>query len=205
MKQQKNAKNQNKKQQEKITYIKGFELVKQSNAKDIVAIEINGEIKDLSFDIPSNISDESVKFISKSSDEGLDIIRHSTAHLLTAALKNLYKNVKFTIGPAIEKGFYYDIDSQEKISEADFPKIENEMKKIVDTDLKFIRKEVSKKQALSIFKDNPYKIELINSLDSSSIISIYEIGDYVDLCVGPHVPSSRYLKYFKLTKISGAY
>jgi threonyl-tRNA synthetase len=183
----------------------GFDLVKKSNAKDIIAISIDGSLKDLSFLVPSDISDESLKFISKSSIEGLDIIRHSSAHLMAAAIEKIYPETKFAIGPSIENGFYYDIDLDKKISEFDFGKIEEEMKKLVDADVKFIKKIISKKQALTLFKKNPYKIDIIQNLPSDAEISIYEIGNYIDLCCGPHVPSTRYLKYFKLTKVSGAY
>lgn len=183
----------------------GFDLVKGAGLKDIIAIKIEDEFKDLSFTIPQNINDEKIEFISKSSQDGLDIIRHSTAHLLAAAIKVLFPNTIFTIGPSIENGFYYDIFSEQKISENDFIKIEKEMKNIVDKDVKFVKKAITKEEALKLFKHNKFKCEIIKEIPDNQEISIYELGDYIDLCHGPHVPSTRYLKYFKLTKISGVY
>jgi threonyl-tRNA synthetase len=181
----------------------GFDLVKTKALKNVIAVIDNDEYKDLSREIGSNIDD--VKFIEASSQDGLDIIRHSSAHLMAAAIQRLYPQTKFTIGPSIDNAFYYDIDLDQKISEDDFAKIEAEMKKIVDEDVKFVRKEVSKNEALSLFKDNEYKCEIIKELPDNAVITLYYLGDYVDLCRGPHVPSSRYLKYFRLTKVSGAY
>jgi len=183
----------------------GFDLVKKSGAKDIIAIEVNEEFKDLSYEIPANVSDEEVELISKSSQDGLDILRHSCAHLMAAAIQRLWPSTMFTIGPSIENGFYYDINCPQNISENDLAKIEAEMKKIVSEDLKFSREVVNKQVALEVFKANKYKVELIENLPDNAVISLYYLGDYVDLCRGPHVPSARYLKYFKLTKVSGSY
>jgi threonyl-tRNA synthetase len=184
----------------------GFELIKKAGIKDAVALILNKEFKDLCSEIPSNISDEEIEFVLKSSQDGLDIIRHSTAHLMAAAIKRLFPNTIFAIGPSIENGFYYDMDfGSEKFSENDFVKVEEEMKKIVKEDLKFVRKEVEKEEALELFKDNKFKIEIINELPVNQPITLYYLGDYVDLCRGPHVPSTRYLPHFKLTKVSGVY
>jgi len=183
----------------------GFELVKKVGAKDIIAIKINEEFKDLGIQIPEDVSEEQVQLISKQSQDGLEILRHSCAHLMACAIQKLYPSTKFTIGPCIENGFYYDIALEQKISENDFGKIENVMKEFVEQDLKFTRKEVSRQEALEVFKDNKFKVEIINELPENVVISLYYLGDYVDLCRGPHVPSTRYLKNFKLTKVSGAY
>ena len=140
--------------------------------------------------------------------EKLEMFRHSCSHVLAKAVDKLFKNVHNTIGPAISDGFYYDFDLEESITPEDFKKIEKEMKRIISLDEPFERREVSKAEALKIFKDNPYKIELINDLSDDEIISIYTLGDdWCDLCRGPHVKSSKELKNFafKISRVSGAY
>ena len=134
--------------------------------------------------------------------------RHGMAHVLAKALTKMYKGVKLTIGPAIENGFYYDIDLDKSITPDDFKAIEEKMAEIIKKDEPFVRKEVSKKEALEIFKDNPYKLEIINELPENETISIYYLGDdFVDLCRGPHVESTKYLRSFayKINKVAGAY
>ena len=139
-------------------------------------------------------------------DEKLSILNHSCAHLLAHAVKHLYPNAKFWVGPVIEEGFYYDIDLDDKvISEEDLEKISKEMKKIAKSDKLIKRIELSKKEALDLFKDDPYKIDLINNLDENETITAYKQDDFVDLCRGPHVTSTKLLKNFKLLKVSGAY
>lgn len=140
-------------------------------------------------------------------DEKLNVINHSCAHLLAHAIKHLYPEAKFWVGPVIEDGFYYDIDLGEvKISEEDLPNIEKEMKKIVKDNKLIKRIEISKQEALDMFKDDEYKIDLINRMDENdTIISAYKQEDFIDLCRGPHVESTKELKYFKLLKVSGAY
>ncbi len=138
----------------------------------------------------------------------LNMYRHSCSHVLAKAVDKLFKDVKNTIGPAINDGFYYDFDLKETITPDDFKKIEKEMKRIISLDEKFERKVVSKSQALDIFKDNPYKVELIENLPEDEQISIYTLGDdWCDLCRGPHVESSKQLKNFafKVNRVSGAY
>lgn len=140
--------------------------------------------------------------------EMLEMFRHSCSHVLAKAVDKLFKNVHNTIGPAISDGFYYDFDLEESITPEDFKKIEKEMKRIISLDEPFERREVSKDEALKIFKDNPYKVELINDLADDEIISIYTLGDdWCDLCRGPHVKSSKELKNFafKISRVSGAY
>ena len=140
-------------------------------------------------------------------DEKLSVMNHSCAHLLAQAVKHLYPNAKFWVGPVIEEGFYYDIDlGDQVITEDDLPKIEKEMKKISKDGKRIVREELSKAEALEKFKDDPYKIDLISRMDEeSTTISCYTQGDFTDLCRGPHVDTVKELKYFKLLKVSGAY
>ncbi len=139
-------------------------------------------------------------------NEKLNILNHSCAHLLAHALKHLYPNAKFWVGPVIEDGFYYDVDlGDEVIKEEDLSTVEREMKKISKSDKIIKRIELSKEKALDLFKDDPYKIDLINNMDDSTVISAYKQDDFIDLCRGPHMPTTKSMKYFKLLKVSGAY
>ncbi len=140
-------------------------------------------------------------------NEDLNKLNHSCAHLLAQAVKHLYPNAKFWVGPVIEEGFYYDIDlGKEVIKEEDLPRIEKEMKKIAKDGKRIVRHELTKAEALEKFHDDPYKLDLISRMDeSSSVISCYTQGDFTDLCRGPHVETVKELKYFKLIKFSGAY
>ena len=139
-------------------------------------------------------------------NEELNTLNHSCAHLMAQAVKHLYPNAKFWVGPVIEDGFYYDIDLGDiTLTEEDLEKIEREMKKISKDGKKIIRRELSREEALEMFKDDPYKIDLINNMEDSTIISCYTQGDFTDLCRGPHVDSVKEIKYFKLIKFSGAY
>ena len=140
-------------------------------------------------------------------NEDLSRLNHSCAHLLAQAVKHLYPNAKFWVGPVIEEGFYYDIDlGDEVIKEEDLPKIEKEMKKISKDGKRIVRHELTKKEALEMFHDDPYKIDLISRMDEKEqVISCYTQGDFTDLCRGPHVDTVKELKHFKLLKVSGAY
>ena len=139
-------------------------------------------------------------------DEKLSVLNHSCAHLLAQAVKHLYKDAKFWVGPVIKEGFYYDIDLGDiKLNDDDLVKIEKEMKKISKDGKKIIRHELSKSEALDMFKDDPYKTDLINEMPSDTVISCYTQGDFTDLCRGPHVETVKEIKYFKLLKVSGAY
>ena len=140
-------------------------------------------------------------------NEELSKMNHSCAHLLAQAVKHLYPKALFWVGPVIEDGFYYDIDlGDEVITEADLPKIEHEMKKISKDGKRIVRHEISKEEALEMFKNDPYKLDLINRMDENeTVISCYTQGDFTDLCRGPHVDTVKELKYFKLLKVSGAY
>lgn len=169
-------------------------------ARTCVAMEIDGVSLDLSETVKN---DASVKFITSKDSKGLEILRHSAAHVMAQAILRIYKDAKLTIGPVIEDGFYYDIDMA-PVSKDDFPKIESEIKKIINAKLPFQRKIVSKKDALDFYKNEPYKLEIINELDDDNI-SFYTQGDFTDLCRGPHVPHTGFIKAVKLMKVSGAY
>lgn len=139
-------------------------------------------------------------------DEKLSVLNHSCAHLLAQAVKHLYPDAKFWVGPVIDDGFYYDIDlGDDVIKEEDLPKIEREMKKIAKDGKRIVRHELTREEALDKFKDDPYKIDLINNMADDTVISCYTQGDFTDLCRGPHVDTVKELKYFKLLKVSGAY
>ena len=146
------------------------------------------------------------KLLEKESKQ--DMYRHSMAHILAKAVTELYPGVKLTIGPSIEDGFYYDVDLDKSITPEDYSAIENKMTEIIKRDEDFTRKEVSKAEALKLFKDNEYKVEIINELDDNAVISLYYTGnDFVDLCRGPHVENTKYLRgfAFKINRVNGAY
>lgn len=139
-------------------------------------------------------------------DKSLNVLNHSCAHLLAQAVKHLYPHAKFWVGPVIENGFYYDIDlGEDVIKEDDLPKLEKEMKKISKDGKKIIRRELSREEAIDMFKEDEYKIDLINNMSDDNIITCYTQGDFTDLCRGPHVDTVKEIKYFKLLKVSGAY
>ena len=139
-------------------------------------------------------------------DKELNVLNHSCAHLMAQAVKHLFPEAKFWVGPVIEDGFYYDIDlGDEKITDETLEKIEKEMKKISKDGKRIVRHEIGKEEDLEMFKDDPYKIDLINNMEEGSIISCYTQGDFTDLCRGPHVETVKEIKYFKLIKFSGAY
>ena len=134
-------------------------------------------------------------------DKNLSVLNHSCAHLMAQAVKHLYPNAKFWVGPVVEEGFYYDMDLGDTVlTEEDIEKIAKEMKKIAKDGKKIIRHEISKKEALEIFKDDPYKIDLIENMPEDEVISCYSQGDFTDLCRGPHVDNVKLLKNFKLLK-----
>ena len=140
-------------------------------------------------------------------NEKLSTLNHSCAHLLAQAVKHLYPEAKYWVGPVIEEGFYYDIDLGDKVlTEDDLPAIEKEMKKCAKDNKRIVREEISKEEALKRFADDPYKVDLIERMDEdTTTISMYTQGDFTDLCRGPHVESTKLLKNFKLLKVSGAY
>ena len=173
-------------------------------AKATVAGLLNGKIVDASELIES---DSDAVLITNSDEDGIEIIRHSCAHLFGHALKQLYPEAKMAIGPTIENGFYYDIDLEESLSESDLEKVELRMKELAQTNYDVVREVVTRKKALDTFKkrNEPYKIEIINEIPDDEVIALYHHNEYIDMCRGPHVTSVRHLKAFKLTKIAGAY
>ena len=167
-----------------------------------------GIVNDTPVDLDAVVSDgDSVAIVTAKSDEGLELMRHSTAHLLAAALTDLYPGVKFGVGPAIENGFYYDIELPEgvTVSPDDFAAIEARMAEIAKSGAAIVRREVSRDEAREIFADQPLKLELIDELPEDEAISVYQLGDFTDLCRGPHVPDTGKLGAYKLTKVAGAY
>jgi threonyl-tRNA synthetase len=166
-----------------------------------IAVKINDEIKDLTTPITNDCN---FKVITTKDSEAKEVLHHSSAHILALAILRLHPNVKLTIGPAIENGFYYDIDMDVSITEEDFEKIEQEAKKIISEKIPFIRNEVSYNEAKEMFKDNPYKLEMIEELEKEKI-TIYSLNDFKDLCRGPHLKHTGKVKSFKITKTSGAY
>jgi len=173
-------------------------------AKATVAGLLNGKLVDASELIEQ---DSDAVLITNRDDDGIEIIRHSCAHLFGHALKQLYPEAKMAIGPTIENGFYYDIDLEESLSENDLEKIELRMKELAQTKYNVVREVVTREKALNTFKNRnePYKIEIINEIPDDEIIALYHHNEYIDMCRGPHVTSVRHLKAFKLTKIAGAY
>jgi threonyl-tRNA synthetase len=183
--------------------ITGLEIAKSIGprlAQDALALEVDGKLIDLSAKINNNAK---IKIITFRDKDGIVIFRHSTAHVLAQAVTELFPNAKPTIGPNVEEGFYYDFDIDHHFTPEDVSKIEKKMQEIVNKDLKFQRLELSPKEAKKTFKNNPYKIELIEGLNEPS--SAYKQGNFIDLCRGPHVPSTGKLKAFKIIKIAGAY
>lgn len=178
------------------------ESISKGLAKKALAGKFNGELVDL---IRPLESDGSIEIITPDHEDALQILRHSTAHLMANALRRLYPDIKFGVGPAISTGFYYDTDSEAPITDEDIPKIEAEMMAIVKENNPIIRKEVTREEALEIFKDDPYKVELITNLPESEAITVYDQGDFVDLCRGVHVPSTGRIQVFKLLSLAGAY
>jgi len=169
-------------------------------ARDCVAMEIDGVMVDLQQPIDH---DTSLRLITSRDPEGLDVMRHSAAHVMAQAVMRLYPDAKLTIGPVVEEGFYYDIDMQ-PVSDDDIAKIEAEMKKIIKARLPIRRREVSKAEAIRFYENEPYKLEMIRDLDDGTI-SFYEQGEFTDLCRGPHVPHTGFVKAAKVLRVSGAY
>lgn len=172
--------------------------------KKAIAGKWNGQMIDLRRPIPA---DGSIEIVTPDSKEALEILRHSTAHLMAQAVKRLYPEVKLGVGPVIENGFYYDMDLDESLSSEDFPKIEKEMAKIVKENIEVVRTEVSRDEAVKLFKTvgDPYKLELIEAIPQDETVTIYKQGEFFDLCRGVHVPSTGKIKEFKLLSIAGAY
>lgn len=185
--------------------VTGNEILKglpQKVRKEAIAVKVNGEVVDLARPIDG---DSQIEFITTAQPEGLEVFWHSTSHVMAHAVKELFPEARFGIGPAIEDGFYYDIDVDRPFTPDDLTAIEKEMKEIVKQNRPFVRNEISKDDALAFFseRNEDYKVELINELEGT--LSTYAEGEFIDLCSGPHLPSTKYIKHFKLLSSAGAY
>ena len=187
-----------------VTVAQVAQNISEGLFRNAVCGKVNDELVDLSYLIENDCT---LQIITLKDKEGLQVYRHTVSHILAQATKNIFPTSKLAIGPTVENGFYYDIEFKTPISKDDLVKIENEMKDIIKSDLPIERIVYSRKDALKIFKNfsEPYKVELINDLPADSVISFYKQGDFVDLCRGPHLPSTGKVKAFKLTSITGAY
>ncbi|HCV0693698.1 TPA: threonine--tRNA ligase [Staphylococcus aureus] len=170
--------------------------------KKAVAGKFNGQLVDLTKPLET---DGSIEIVTPGSEEALEVLRHSTAHLMAHAIKRLYGNVKFGVGPVIEGGFYYDFDIDQNISSDDFEQIEKTMKQIVNENMKIERKVVSRDEAKELFSNDEYKLELIDAIPEDENVTLYSQGVFTDLCRGVHVPSTAKIKEFKLLSTAGAY
>lgn len=176
--------------------------ISKSLAKATLAGKLDGQLID--HDRPIE-KDGLLEIITDKSEEALDIMRHSSAHLMAHALRRLYPGIHFGVGPVIDSGFYYDTDKEESVTEEDLPLIEKEMKKIIASNYPIVRRVVSREEALELFKEDPYKQELIRDLPEDEEITVYQQEDFTDLCRGIHVPSTGKIKIFKLLSLAGAY
>ena len=180
------------------------DIVSKNFEKNIVAAKINDRLSDLSEQITDG---STIELLSTADADGLDILRHSCAHIFGHAIKQLYPDVKMVIGPVIENGFYYDILSDEPLTDKDLPIIENRMRKLAKKNYTIKREVISKEDAISIFEERkePYKVELLKEIPEGEIIAIYHHEEYIDMCRGPHLTNTKHVKAFKLMKISGSY
>ena len=179
-------------------------IKKHFKEKNIVAANVDNVLRDLSDSVVNN---SNIELITTEQKDGLDILRHTCAHIFGHAIKQLYPNVKMVIGPVIENGFYYDILSETPITEKDLTLIENRMRKLAKKNYSIKREVVQKNQAIAIFEERkePYKIELLKEISEEEIIAIYHHEEYMDMCRGPHLTNTKHIKAFKLMKTSGSY
>jgi len=177
---------------------------KHFKEKNIVAANVDNTLKDLSDNVTEN---SNIELVTTAHKDGLDILRHTCAHVFGHAIKQIYPEVKMVIGPVIDNGFYYDILSNEPITEKDLKVIENRMRKLAKKNYPIKRQVVSKDQAISIFneRNEPYKVELLKEIKNNEIIAVYHHEEYIDMCRGPHLTNTKHIKAFKLMKISGSY
>ncbi|MGN7196171.1 threonine--tRNA ligase [Bacillus mycoides] len=191
-------------------FVKGITLEEIAGAisSSLKKKAVAGKVNDKSFDLRRNIEESAkVEIITMDSDEGVKIARHSAAHILAQAVKRIYGVVNLGVGPVIENGFYYDMDLQSSVNVEDLPKIEKEMKNIINENVKIERVEVSREEAKELFQEmnDSLKLELLEAIPNVESVTLYKQGEFVDLCRGPHLPSTGYLKAFQLTQVSGAY
>lgn len=185
-----------------VTLTEIAKSISPSLAKKSIVGSVNKTTTDLTRPI---LMDAEISLYDASSKEGLEVLRHSAAHLLAQAVKRLYPDAKFGVGPVIENGFYYDIDMNHTLVPEDLQIIEREMKKIASENHMVVRKEVTREEATQIFAQDHLKLELLEAIPEDDLVTVYEQGEFVDLCRGPHVPSTNKLQHFKLMNISGAY
>ncbi|RAN80155.1 threonine--tRNA ligase [Bacillus sp. SRB_331] len=191
-------------------YVKGITLeeIAGSISSSLKKKAVAGKVNDQLFDLRRNIEENAeVEIITIDSNEGVEIARHSAAHILAQAVKRMQGNVNLGVGPVIENGFYYDMDLPSSVNVEDLPEIEKEMKKIINEDVKIERVEVSREEAKKLFQEmnDHLKLELLEAIPKGESVTLYKQGEFVDLCRGPHLPSTGYLKAFQLTHVSGAY
>jgi threonyl-tRNA synthetase len=179
------------------------EVLDLKTNRDVIAARVDGKLIDLGRSLERDATVEPIK---AESPEGLEIIRHSTAHLMAQAVQTLFPGTQVTIGPVIEDGFFYDFAPPHPFTVEDLPKIETKMRELAKADLKVDRTEVARAEAMTIFErmGEHYKVEILAGIPEDRV-SIYRQGDWMDLCRGPHVPSTRYIRAFKLTGVAGAY
>ena len=188
-----------------VTGLEVAESISQGLAKEAIVVRVNGDLWDLTRPI---MQDASVQIITTKDSDGLEVLRHDVAHLFAQSVKQLYPDTQITIGPAIENGFYYDIYREQALSTDHFEAIEARMQDLVDQDIPFVREEWDRKEAIQFFKNmgEHFKAEIIESVPAGDTVTLYRQGDFIDLCRGPHMPSTgRIGKAFKLMKIAGAY
>ncbi len=197
-------KNGSKEFENSLSLIEIAKSISEGLAREAVVAKVNGELKDMSFVVEN---DSEVTFYTLKDEEGLEVYRHTCAHVLAQAVKTIYPTSKLAIGPTIENGFYYDFDFTTPISQEDFAKIEDEMKKIIKSNLPIERIELSRKEAIKLMKEfgETYKLMLIEDLPTDALITVYKQGNFIDLCRGPHLLSTGKIKAFKLLSLTGAY
>ena len=187
-----------------ISILEVAKSISNSLAKEAVAGRVNGQLKDLCVQIEQDCELEIIK---KSDPDGIDIVRHSFAHLTGHAIKQMYPDAKMAIGPVIKNGFYYDIELSENLSDLSLKKIEKQIDKLIKQNYDVVREVVPPEKAIEVFqqRNENYKVEIVNEIPKDEIIALYHHQEYIDMCRGPHVPNTKFLRHFKLTKISGAY
>jgi len=192
----------------KKSYVQGISLeeiaesISPSLKKKSVAGKVNGSLCDMSYSIHE---DSEIELYDLNSSVGVEVMRHTTAHVLAQAVKRVFRDVHLGTGPVIENGFYYDFDLKNTLTHHELKKIEKEMNKIVSENLEIQRVEISREEAKKIFADDPLKLELLEDIPLDDVVTVYRQGEFVDLCRGPHLPSTRFIKAFKLTHVSGVY
>ncbi|MCX8033461.1 MAG: threonine--tRNA ligase [Thermoleophilia bacterium] len=187
---------------EEATALEAAHMISPRLARDAVVAEVNGKLVDLAWVLRDG---DSLSIVTSTSPQGLEVMRHSAAHILAHAVLELYPGAKFAIGPAIKDGFYYDFEFPVAVGEDILPLLEQTMRDLSAKRLPFLRRELSREEALEVFAHQPYKLELIREIPANETLTVYQVGEFVDLCRGPHVPDTGYVKAFALTAMAGAY